>query len=105
VRAGHGVGSGGLGEFPGPEMKLWWGVAGPGTQRDSVAAAAQRVLLRWNKGRRRVGFVGRRVGLDCWAAGREEVSWAREKKWATGFGLDLSFGFLGWVLGVWVSFS
>ena len=58
----------------------------------------------------RVGRAGERkkrpaAGLDCWAAGREEVSWAREKKWATGFGLDLSFGFLGWVLGVWVSFS
>ena len=51
------------------------------------------------------GRNGPAAGLDCWAAGREEVSWAREKKWATGFGLDLSFGFLGWVLGVWVSFS
>ena len=48
---------------------------------------------------------GPAVGLDCWAARREEVSWAREKKCATGFGLDLSFGFLGWVLGVWISFS
>ena len=51
------------------------------------------------------GRNGPAAGLDCWAARREEVSWAREKKWATGFGLDLSFGFLGWVLGVWVSFS
>jgi hypothetical protein len=42
-------------------MKLWWGVAGPETQRDGVAAAAQRALLRWSKGRRRLGFARWRV--------------------------------------------
>ena len=55
----------------------------------------------------RAGERKKRAGRGVRLLGRWERrgEWAREKQWAMGFGLDLSFGFLGWVLGVWVSFS
>ena len=80
MRAGHGVGSGGLGEFPGPEMKLWWGVAGrfkKATARGSSACGSAGKVAGISGGHCGWPFARARRGGD--EAGRRARGAVRER--------------------------